>query len=432
MYCVFSFSAITVKIIYAYNIILLTLHEVVSLHVSYSMKVLVVSFYYEPELGAAPSRITNLAKGLKSLGMDVDVLTCLPNYPKGKIFDGYRGRFSMKETIDGINVFRYWTYATVSKNPIKRVLAMTSYAVSMWAFAFRRKLLKSYDRVIVQSPPIMVSASAVLLFKKFFGKNTILNVSDLWPGSAVELGFVRKGSLFHKVLSFLERFIYRNADSVVGQSQEIVEHVCRMFPGKRTFLYRNLQPVEKATDTVRAKNAKLKIVYAGLFGVAQDMLSLLKSVDFKALDVEMHLYGGGNQMDKILSYIKDGDKNIWYHGYVSKQEINEELKKYDLSIIPLATHIYGAVPSKIFDLLPAGIPILFSGDGEGARIVQDYGFGLVSKYGDYAALADNIKRFSEMSEEEYAKYSANCLEAATDSFSFSKQLVRFCDFMGKE
>ena len=107
-------------------------------------------------------------------------------------------------------------------------------------------------------------------------------------------------------------------------------------------------------------------------------------------------------------------------------------KKYDLSIIPLATHIYGAVPSKIFDLLPAGIPILFSGDGEGARIVQEFGFGLVSKYGDYATLADNIKRFSEMSEEEYAKYSANCLEAATDSFSFSKQLVRFCDFMGKE
>ena len=71
------------------------------------MKVLVVSFYYEPELGAAPSRITNLAKGLKSFGVDVDVLTCLPNYPKGKIFDGYRGHFSMKETMDGINVFRY-------------------------------------------------------------------------------------------------------------------------------------------------------------------------------------------------------------------------------------------------------------------------------------------------------------------------------------
>ena len=121
------------------------------------MKVLIVSFYYEPEFGAAPSRITNLAKGLKASGVDVDVLTCLPNYPKGKIFDGYRGHFSMKEQIDGVNVYRYWTYATVSKNPLKRVLAMTAYAVSMWSFAFKRKMIKSYDRVIVQSPPILVS-----------------------------------------------------------------------------------------------------------------------------------------------------------------------------------------------------------------------------------------------------------------------------------
>ena len=395
------------------------------------MKVLVVSFYYEPELGAAPSRITNLAKGLKASGVDVDVLTCLPNYPKGKIFDGYRGRCSMKETIDGIDIYRYWTYATVSKNPIKRVVAMTSYAVTMWAFALKRKLVKSYDRVIVQSPPIMVSASAVLLFKKLLGKNTILNVSDLWPGSAVELGYVRKGSLFFKVLSFLERFIYRNADSVMGQSSEIIEHVCGMFPAKRTFLYRNLQPVADVPVVARKRNAKLKIVYAGLFGVAQDMLSLLKAVDFKALDVEMHLYGGGNQMDKILSYIKSGDKNIYYHGYVSKQEMNEELKKYDLSIIPLAAPIYGAVPSKIFDLLPAGIPILFSGEGEGARIVKEYGFGLVSRYGDYAALENNIKAFAGMSMEEYSGYSTNCLVAASDSFSFSKQMARFCEFLGK-
>lgn len=393
------------------------------------MKVLIVSFYYEPELGAAPSRIANLAKGLKASGMDVDVLTCLPNYPKGEIFEGYRGRFSMKETIDGINVYRYWTYATVSKNPLKRVLAMTSYAATMWAFAFKRRLIKSYDHVIVQSPPIMVSASAVMMFKKLFGKNTILNVSDLWPGSAVELGFVREGSTSFKVLSCLERFIYRNASSVMGQSQEIVDHVCGMFPGKRTFLYRNLQPVASSHVAGKERNPRLKIVYAGLFGVAQDMYSLLKAIDFKSLDVEMHLYGGGNQMDDILSYIKGGDKNIFYHGYVSKQEINEELKKYDLSIIPLAAHIHGAVPSKIFDLLPAGIPILFSGDGEGARIVKNRGFGLVSKFGDYAALENNIRSFTAMSQSEYSVYVANCLDAANGEFSFAKQMERFCDFI---
>ncbi len=395
------------------------------------MKILIVSFYYEPELGAAPSRIANLAKGLKAAGADVDVLTCMPNYPKGKIFDGYRGCFSKKEVMDGIGVYRYWTYATVSKNPFKRVLAMTSYAATMWAFAFRRKLVKSYDRVIIQSPPIMVAASAVLLFKKCFGKRTVLNVSDLWPMSAVELGFVRKGSTSFKVLSKLERFIYRNADAVMGQSQEIVDHVLAMFPGKRHFLYRNLQPAEAATAALKGKAVQkpLKIVYAGLFGVAQDIYSMLRSVDFVALGAEMHLYGGGNQTKDIEEYIKGGDKNIWYHGYLSKQQMNCELAKYGLSIIPLATRIYGAVPSKIFDLLPVGIPILFSGEGEGARIVQECGFGLVSKHGDYAALAGSIEKFVQMSSEEYAGYVDNCLRAADDDFSFNKQMERFCDFI---
>ncbi len=396
------------------------------------MKVLIVSFYYEPELGAAPSRISNLARGLKASGVDVDVLTCLPNYPKGRIFDGYRGRFSMKECLDGVNVYRYWTYATVSKNPLKRVLAMTAFAASLWCFAFKRKLIKSYDRVIIQSPPILVSASAVTLFKKVFGKNTILNVSDLWPGSAVELGFVRKGSLSFKVLSRLERYIYRNAHSVMGQSAEIVEHVENMFPGKNTFLYRNLQPVAQATGSdVRVRNKQVKIVYAGLFGVAQDILSLLKAVDFAALGVEMHLYGGGNQVDDIQEYIKNGDKNIFYHGYIPKQQMNVEFAKYDLSIIPLAASIHGAVPSKIFDLLPVGIPILFSGEGEGARIVSESGFGLVSRHGDYETLSRNISAFVQMSDKEYSAYSQRCLAAAADAFSFEKQLERFCKFLAK-
>ena len=393
------------------------------------MKVLIVSFYYEPELGAAPSRITNLAKGLKKSGVDVDVLTCMPNYPKGKIFKGYKGRFSKKEVIDGINVYRYWTYATVSKNPFKRVLAMTSYAATMWAFAFKRKLIKSYDRVIIQSPPILVAASAIRLFGKCFGKQTILNISDLWPMSAVELGFVREGSRSYKVLSRVERYIYKNASAIMGQSQEILEHVLAMFPGKKTFLYRNLQPEHRGEVVSKKRNTPLKIVYAGLFGVAQDIYSLLRSIDFAAMGVEMHLYGGGNQTKSIQEYIKGGDKNIWYHGYLAKQEMSSALRNYDLSIIPLATNIYGAVPSKIFDLLPEGIPILFSGVGEGARIVEECGFGLVSKHGDYVALARNIETFAKMSEEDYLKYVDNCLRESRTTFSFANQMERFCKFI---
>jgi len=217
----------------------------------------------------------------------------------------------------------------------------------------------------------------------------------------------------------------------MGQSREILEHINGMFPDKRKFLYLNLQPQTAATVEFKKRNDRIKIVYAGLFGVAQDMLSLLKSIDFAALGVEMHLYGGGNQIDDILKYISGGDKNIWYHGYVSKQQMNEELQQYDLSIIPLATHIYGAVPSKIYDLLPAGIPVLFSGGGEGARIVTENGFGLVSKHGDYVSLEKNIKVFVDMPADEYSKYADNCLKAAAGEYSFARQMETFCKFLGE-
>lgn len=393
------------------------------------MRILIVSYYYEPEMGAAPSRITNLAKGLKTAGVDVDILTCLPNYPKGRIFDGYRGRFSVKEEMDGITVYRYWTYATVSKSPFKRVLAMMAYATTLWNFMFKRKLIKSYDRIIIQSPPILVSASAVMLFKKIFKKKILLNVSDLWPLSAVELGFLSEGSTSHKILSIAEKYIYKNADAVMGQSKEIIEHISSAFSGKPSFLYRNLLPEDKGDVVMEKKQSVKKIVYAGLFGVAQDLSALLRSIDFKKLGVEMHLYGGGNQLDEILSYMQSGDKNIYYHGYLPKSQIDAEIVKYDLSIIPLTTHIHGAVPSKIFDLMPLGIPMLFSGDGEGADIVKSYGVGLVSSPGDYKALEENIRRFVAMDEEEYSLCVNNCLKAAKSDFCFKRQMDKFVDFL---
>lgn len=397
------------------------------------MRVLIVSFYYEPEIGAAPSRITNLAKGLKEQGVDVDILTCLPNYPQGKIFDGYRGHFSMQENIDGINIFRYWTYATVSKNPIKRVLAMFSFAMTMWAFAFKRSRIKQYDRVIVQSPPIVVSASAMLLFRKIYKRNVVLNVSDLWPSSAVELNFMKEGTLSYKYTAMLERFIYKNATSIMGQSQEILNHIKKFVPNTRSFLYRNLSNnlSVKPEDTVVHQRAPFKIVYAGLLGVAQDIFTLIKNVNFKSLGVEMHLYGAGNQVNDIKHYIDSGAENIYYHGTLSRLEMDKALLQYDASIVALVTHIYGAVPSKIFDLLPAGVPILFCGEGEGSDIVSSNGFGLVCSNSDYKGLEDNIRAMKNMSEQDYGQLSSNCKSASLGKFSFKCQMQDFIAFLSE-
>lgn len=399
------------------------------------MKILVVSFYYEPEIGAAPSRITNLVHGLKERGVDVNVLTCLPNYPKGRIFDGYRGRFSMKENMDGVNVYRYWTYATVSKGVVRRALAMTSFAVTMWAFGFKRKLIRSYDKIIIQSPPIMVSSSAVSLFKRCYGKNVVLNVSDLWPGSALELGFMKENSLSYKYTARQERKIYRLSDAVMGQSNEILDRVRSFEPDKRLFLYRNLSRISSDQQTLKEKTPSprnLKIVYAGLLGVPQDVLSIVRNVDFESAGAQFHIYGGGNQADDIKKEIAAGKKNVFYHGVIAKEQMNKLMGEYDVSLIALAKSITGAVPSKIFDTLPIGIPLLFCGTGEGAAIVRENGFGLVSEPSDFRMIENKIREFAMMDTDEFHAYSVRCKDASAGSFNFESQFDSFMEFLNRD
>jgi hypothetical protein len=97
--------------------------------------------------------------------------------------------------------------------------------------------------------------------------------------------------------------------------------------------------------------------------------------------------------------------------------------------VALVTHIYGAVPSKIFDLLPAGVPILFCGNGEGADIVSSNGFGLVCSNSNYKGLEDNIRTMKNMSEQDYGQLSSNCKSASLGKFSFKRQMQDFIDFL---
>ena len=397
------------------------------------MNVLIVSFYYPPEMGAAPSRISNMAEGLLAEGSDVDVLTCLPNYPKGRIFDGYRHRFSKRETLNGINVFRYWTYATVSKNAVARLLGMLVFAIDIWVFGLKFRRIRCYDHVIIQSPPLPIACSAILLFRCLYHKSTVLNVSDLWPTSAVELGAVKEGSSNYKVLKWMENFVYKKARAYQGQSQEIVDHIEQFGYHKPHFLYRNLQPVDNgelpdSADTITDRKP-LRLVYAGLLGVAQDILGLVKTVNFKALGVELHIYGGGNQAEDIEEYVKNHDCGVTCHGYKTKEEINQMLGSYHASIVPLAVTIKGAVPSKIFDLLPHGTPIIFCGGGEGEAIVRDYRLGLVSPPGDYKNLTENICLLKNMSDDDYRQLRSNCLRAAKGEFSFYEQMKHYYQFL---
>lgn len=393
------------------------------------MKILIVSERYWPEVGAAPSRLANMAEGFKREGNEVDVLTSLPNYPTGKILDGYRGHVRKKEIHNGVNLFRYWIYATVSRNPIPRVLNMFSFAVMIWFFAVNVKRIRKYDAVIIQTPTLVVAVSAMLIFKGLYRKTCALNVSDIWPSTAVDMGVMKEGSLSWRFMHRCEKYLYRKSDAVLGQSNEILEHIKGYQNKGRFFLYRNLQKYDIGIDC-RERNGRMKLVFCGMLGVAQNVAGIVKSVPFHDLDVEFHIIGGGKQADEIKAWCESHpDGNVFFHGFVPKEQIPLCLKEMDASIVPLAGRIRGAVPSKIYDLLPQGLPILFCGAGEASDFILSHKVGFVSAPGDYDALSANIAHLRDLSDEEFREMTARCIRTSRDELDFDLQMQRCCEFL---
>ena len=393
------------------------------------MKILIVADHYWPEIGAAPSRLANMAEGFQSRGNDVDVLTCLPNYPKGRIFDGYRGHISHRETHSGINIFRYWTFATLSRSAVKRALNMFSFAITMWLFAFRKKRIKGYDVVIIQSPSIVVAVSAMLIFKGLYRKKCVLNISDLWPISAVDMGVMKEGSAPYKFMYGCEKYLYRKSDAVFGQSNEILEHVAQFENPGKMFLYRNLQKYEIGTAG-KKPHSPLKVVFCGLLGVAQDVAGIVRNVPFAELGVEFHIIGGGIQAVEIEKWCSEHPEGmVFTHGFIPKEQIPSMLRDMDVSIVPLAQRIRGAVPSKIYDLLPQGVPILYCGEGEAADFITSHGVGFCCASGDYAELSKNISKINNLSEEDFTAMSSQCILVSQKELNFDSQMDECCEFL---
>lgn len=350
-------------------------------------EILIISNYYPPESGAAPNRIHTLAASLTKDSYNVTVVCPFPNYPFGKTFDDYRGRFQTKSFEQNILVHRLWLLASNSKNKFIRLFSMLSFALHLFVFLLFKK---SPQKVIIQCSPLFVGFFGVLICK-LKRKKIILNVSDLWPLAGLEMGILHKG-FYYSILEKIELFNYRNSDLLLGQSQEILDHFEVKVPQKETFLYRNFPGFEITPVQDNIDKKTIKIVYAGLLGIAQGILNICKELNLPE-NIEFHIYGNGPETDQIIEFIKD-KSNIYYHGSVSREILHQELKSFHLTLIPLINRIYGSVPSKIFEYTRLGLPILYFSDGEGADIVNTHKLGLTVNSLDFKHLNNVITDLS--------------------------------------
>ncbi|MBA4133491.1 MAG: glycosyltransferase WbuB [Flavobacterium sp.] len=383
-------------------------------------EILIISNYYPPEKGAAANRIEQLALKLHQNNYRVSVVCPLGNYPKGELFPEYKGKFSVTENRDNITVKRLWIYPSVSKNIFVRIVSVLSFSLCLLAYLLFRKTPK---KVVVQSPPLLLSFLSVMVLS-LKNKKIILNISDLWPLAAIELKAVKEGSFSHKVSLFMERFIYKKATVIIGQSEEIITHVKTLFPSKNAFLYRNFPDHKSDAFTLKTiESEPTKLFFAGLLGIAQGVSELCKQIDLKDLNIELHLFGDGAEKTAIESLIADGkNPKIVYHGMMDRKALHETLQTFDIALVPLKSRIYGSVPSKIFEYTALGFPVLYFGGGEGETIVEENHLGWVAAVGNFEALNQKLVAIAQLNKADLALMKTRIFNKAQLAFDLDNQL----------
>ncbi len=340
------------------------------------MRILFLTQYYPPEVGAPQNRLHELALRLKSLGVDVEVLTAMPNYPKMEIDEAYRDGKIKEEHIDGVKVYRSGIFVSKSSSIIHRLLNYFSFVFTSY---FRGRKLTNYDFLLVESPPLFLGYSAMGLAKKLKAK-LIFNVSDLWPESAEKLDLVTNKYLL-KMAYDLEKRCYHKATLVTGQTQGIVDNITERFPNKDVFWLPNGVDLEyynpnQVESDFRIKNGfeafDLLFFYGGIIGHAQGLEVILEAANQlkNHSNIKFILQGAGPVKESLLALKEKLElDNVFFFNAVNKKEMPSILKGVDVALVPLKKLelFTGAIPSKIFEALAMEKVLLLGVDGEAKR-----------------------------------------------------------------
>ncbi len=401
------------------------------------MKLIILTQYYPPEVGAPQNRLSDLAKQFALAGHNVTVLTAMPNYPSGHIHSGYGGLFR-RELRDGVNVIRTFIYPCQRSALVPRLLSYFSFVLS--SIFLGTLVLKQSDFLLVESPPLFLGIAAVWL-NWITKAKLIFNVSDLWPESAVSLGVISRDSWSHRFATRLEAWLYRHASLVTGQSKSILEDISGRFPSQETFLLSNgtdtqLFRPRKPNSRVRAElnpsgRDDFIVLYAGLHGLAQGLAQVVETAAALQAEGGYHFafIGDGPEKQHLEATVRDEQiLNVSFLDPIPFCEVPEFIGAADALLVPLAKHIPGAVPSKLYEAMASGRPLVLIADGEAAEIVARHRAGLVVAPGSPELLRNALEqlRADRSLAEELAN---NARSAAVQHFDRKKIAAGFIELL---
>ncbi|MGC2198342.1 MAG: glycosyltransferase family 4 protein [Terriglobales bacterium] len=370
------------------------------------MRIVLITQYFPPETGAAQNRLWDLAQRLSLFGHQVTVVTSMPNYPQGRIFDGYRRRLFVQEEQEGIRVLRTWAYVTTSRKFISRLLNYLSFAF----FAMLTGLIRvgRSDVVVVESPPLFLGVTGVVV-SRWHDVPMIVNVSDLWPQSAISMGILHNKILI-RLATALETFLYRSSYAITGQTENIVRYVREIIPNVRVELVTNGVDPEKFIGAAEQRykmrgdfsfGSHFVVGFTGLHGLAYDLEGLLEAAELVGRSDERVLFvffgdGPRKQLCEELAKQK-GLTNVMFFGPQPGDAMPAVLASLDAAIIPLKDLPFfrGTLPSRLFDCMAAKLPIILASvDGEASRLLQTSNGGIWVPAEDVSQMADAARQLA--------------------------------------
>ena len=395
------------------------------------MKLCILTQYYRPEMGAPQARLSELARRFVQAGHQVSVLTALPNYPTGRIYPGYGGAFK-KEVLDGVVVLRAWIHPCQRVAMLPRLASYLSFALS--SAVFGAAALTPLDYLLTESPPLFLGMTGYLL-SRIKRARWIFNVSDLWPESARRLGAVREGPALSAAYR-LEAFCYRKAWLVTGQSQEIVDDVRRRFPGVRAWHLSNGVDTTKYSPRRRESSGSADsaspcvAVYAGLHGAAQGLEQVLDAAaQLRDVNLRIDFIGDGPEKKVLVEKSRAlGLRNVAFSDALPSDAMPSRLASADIALAPLKCSLPGAVPSKVYEAMGAGLPIVLAADGEAASLVRRTESGVVVPPGDSISLASALRRLAT-DRDMRLRLGENGRRAAVAHFDRDAIFARFVQFL---
>lgn len=391
------------------------------------MKILLLTQWFDPE---PTFKGLLFAKELQANGHEVEVITGFPNYPGGKIYDGYKIKFIQKEYIDGIKITRVPLYPSHDNSAIKRIFNYISFAFSATLYGILGA--KKPDVIYIYHPPLTSGvAGAVIGF--FRRVPYVIDIQDLWPDTLKATGMVNNQNVLN-IVQVVCNWVYRRATKIVVLS-----------PGFKKRLIKSGQPESKISviynwcdesaldidKSSRLPTEGFNIVFAGNLGRAQGLNTVLQAaieLSSAGWKINFIFVGSGIVEDELKQKVKDNSiNNVYFIPRLPMNDVGGVLKEADALLVYLKDEelFRITIPSKTQAYMSIGKPIIMGVRGDAAEIVVQANAGIVCEPENVESLKQAVISLSQFSENEIEKLGRNAETFYLNEMSLSAGCKRF-------